>query len=325
MTHHHPPIPSVVTAEWLKDNLQEVKVLDTSWYLPPMGRDAQAEFGAERIAGAAFWDIDGVADPGTDLPHMLPSEGAFAAAADALGIANGDALVVYDGLGMFAAPRAWWTWRVFGHDRVAVLEGGLPAWKAAGGPTDTSPATPEQLVLSRTASRAAAGSSSSSGYKAVLKNDKVRSLAEMLQLVGPAAAAAAAQQPLPALQQQVVDARPAGRFAGVDPEPRPGLRKGHMPGAANVPFVQVYEGGQLAGARLKPVDELQAAFEAAGVDVQAPLVCSCGSGLTACVLALALHQITGQLVPVYDGSWSEWGDPALDTPIVTGAAAGEQQ
>eukprot|EP00775_Hariotina_reticulata_P014589 gene14589-14720_t len=137
----------------------------------------------------------------------------------------------------------------------------------------------------------------------------------MLDITRPAAAALAQQQPVPDLPQQVVDARPAGRFKGVDPEPRVGLKSGHMPGSKSVPFVQVYESEQMAGARLKPVDELESVFRAAGVDVQAPLVCSCGSGLTACVLALALHQVTGQLVPVYDGSWSEWA-AASEAPII---------
>ncbi|WIA15756.1 hypothetical protein OEZ85_002371 [Tetradesmus obliquus] len=271
----HEALPAVVTVDWLKDRLGQVKLLDTSWYLPPMGRDAKNEFAAARIPGAQFWDIDGVADPATDLPHMLPSEAAFAAAADALGIGNEDAVVVYDGMGMFAAPRAWWTWRVFGHSRVAVLEGGLPAWKAAGLELDESAAGSEALTAA-TAAACAASSSGSSKYKAKLMRDKV------------------------------VDARSAGRFAGLEPEPRPGLPSGHMPGSKNLPFTQVYEGGVMQGGRLQPVDQLEALFQIAGVDPQAPLVASCGSGLTACVLALALHQVTGQLVPVYDGSWSEW-------------------
>ncbi|WIA35856.1 hypothetical protein OEZ86_004240 [Tetradesmus obliquus] len=342
----HEALPAVVTVDWLKDRLGQVKLLDTSWYLPPMGRDAKNEFAAARIPGAQFWDIDGVADPATDLPHMLPSEAAFAAAADALGIGNEDAVVVYDGMGMFAAPRAWWTWRVFGHSRVAVLEGGLPAWKAAGLELDESAAGSEALTAA-TAAACAASSSGSSKYKAKLMRDKVLSLHDMQQLVQPAAAAVAAGQAPPALQRQVVDARSAGRlhgiepellhnccsctapkrpfpagairhaaavvdarsagrFAGLEPEPRPGLPSGHMPGSKNLPFTQVYEGGVMQGGRLQPVDQLEALFQTAGVDPQAPLVASCGSGLTACVLALALHQVTGQLVPVYDGSWSEW-------------------
>uniref|UniRef100_A0A383V303 Sulfurtransferase n=1 Tax=Tetradesmus obliquus TaxID=3088 RepID=A0A383V303_TETOB len=301
----HEALPAVVTVDWLKDRLGQVKLLDTSWYLPPMGRDAKNEFAAARIPGAQFWDIDGVADPATDLPHMLPSEAAFAAAADALGIGNEDAVVVYDGMGMFAAPRAWWTWRVFGHSRVAVLEGGLPAWKAAGLELDESAAGSEALTAA-TAAACAASSSGSSKYKAKLMKDKVLSLHDMQQLVQPAAAAVAAGQAPPALQRQVVDARSAGRFAGLEPEPRPGLPSGHMPGSKNLPFTQVYEGGVMQGGRLQPVDQLEALFQTAGVDPQAPLVASCGSGLTACVLALALHQVTGQLVPVYDGSWSEW-------------------
>ncbi|KAF6266227.1 mercaptopyruvate sulfurtransferase-like protein [Scenedesmus sp. NREL 46B-D3] len=316
----HEPLPAVVTVDWLNDRLSEVKLLDTSWYLPPMGRDARQEFAAARIPGAQFWDIDGVCDASTDLPHMLPSEAAFAAAADALGISNEDAVVVYDGMGVFAAPRAWWAWRVFGHSRVAVLEGGLPAWKAAGKALDESAASNDTLAAATAAARAAS-SGSSTKYKATLMKDKVLVLEEMQRLMQPAAAAVAAGQPAPDLHRQVVDARPAGRFAGVDPEPRPGLPSGHMPGAKNVPFMQVYEGGVVQGARMKPVDELEALFRGGGVDVQAPLVCSCGSGLTACVLALAIYQVTGQLAPVYDGSWSEWA-AVPGAPIARDEAAG---
>eukprot|EP00878_Enallax_costatus_P024722 GHUV01026404.1.p1 GENE.GHUV01026404.1~~GHUV01026404.1.p1 ORF type:complete len:347 (+),score=113.06 GHUV01026404.1:518-1558(+) len=296
-------------------SLSSVKVLDTSWYLPPMGRDARAEFRTCRIPCAQFWDIDGVCDPNTDLPHMLPSEEAFAAAADALSIGNDDAVVVYDGMGMFAAPRAWWTWKVFGHDRIAVLEGGLPAWKAVGADLDTSAVNEQQLNTATVAARAAAFSGSTK-YKAILKREKVIPLQDMLKLVEPAAAAVAAGSPEPDVARQVVDARPAGRFRGVEPEPRPGLRLGHMPGAKNVPFMMVYEKSEMAGARLKPVDELEKVFEAAAVDVQQPIICSCGSGLTACVVALAAFEVSGQLAAVYDGSWSEWG--AVDgAPIVS--------
>eukprot|EP00879_Flechtneria_rotunda_P009889 GHRR01010341.1.p1 GENE.GHRR01010341.1~~GHRR01010341.1.p1 ORF type:complete len:320 (+),score=104.57 GHRR01010341.1:296-1255(+) len=306
-------IPAVVTPDWLKDRLHEVKVLDTSWYLPSMGRNALQEYQAARLPGAQFWDIDGVCDTLTDLPHMLPGEEAFAAAADALGISHEDAVVVYDGLGMFAAPRAWWTWRVFGHDRVAVLEGGLPAWRAAGLPVDESAVSPGQATIATKAARTA-GPGTATNYKAALKREKVVHLADMLKLVKPAAAAGG-QQPVPKLARQVVDARPSGRFKGVDPEPRPGLRLGHMPGANNVPFVQVYAGEQVQGAKLKSVDELEQTFNAAGVDVQSPIICSCGSGLTACILALAQYQVTGQLASVYDGAWCEWGSLA-ETPIV---------
>lgn len=237
-------VPAVVSPQWLSARLgaPDVKVLDVSWYLPPMGRDRLAEFNAERIPGAQFWDVDGVCDPATDLPHMLPSEAAFAAAADALGVRNGDTVVVYDGMGLFSAPRAWWTWKVFGHGRVAVLEGGLPAWKAAGLATETAAPADGAATAATAAARAASGGSGSAsgsggGYKAALRRDRVRSLADMRALVASGAAA-----------EQIADARPAGRFRGADPEPRAGLRGGHMPGAKSVPFTEVWRrGGVVVG------------------------------------------------------------------------------
>jgi len=312
-------VPAVVTTEWLAERLEQpkIKVLDVSWYLPPMGRSAVEEFKAARIPGAQFWDVDGVADPKSDLPHMLPSEDAFAAAADALGISNDETVVLYDGMGMFAAPRAWWTWRVFGHDKVAVLEGGLPAWKSHGQKVDESPVEESELTKATAAARAKR--TGETEYRAKLAVEKVRNLAQMKTLVTIAEAAAGqdADDDPPPLMEQVVDARPAGRFKGVDPEPRPGLRLGHMPGANNVPFPLVYEGGEMQGAKLKPKEQLAAVFKEAGVDVSKPLVCSCGSGLTACILALAVYQVNGTLVPIYDGSWCEWGAQE-DTSIVTG-------
>ena len=254
------------------------------------GKDAAGEFRAERLPGARFFDLDAVCDKSTDLPHMLPSEAAFAAAADALGVSNDDAVVVYDRLGLFSAPRAWWTWRVFGHECVAVLDGGLPAWRAAGGAVDTSPVGEEERRAG--AAAAAAPPQGPPRYLASLRRGEVRGWQEVLANVASG-------------EELVVDARPAARWRGDAPEPRPGLALGHIPGSASVPWDSVQRQG-----RMLPAAELAAVFRAAGVspDSARSVVASCGSGTTACILVLALQQLHPQVAAaVYDGSWSEWG------------------
>ena len=261
------------------------RFVDASWFLPAEGRSGRAEFEAERIPGAVFFDIDAVSDAASSLPHMLPSPEAFAAAAGGLGLSPDNLVVVYDTFGVRSAARAWWTLKVMGYPQVRVLDGGLRAWKAAGLPVETGPApapVPSEVT-------------------AVFSPERVRSLADV-------AAALAGQS------AQVVDARSSARFRGEAPEPRPGLRSGHMPGALNLPFDRLLtpEG------TLKPPTGLSAEFAAAGVDPARPVITTCGSGVTASVLALAL-EVLGHPAAVYDGSWAEWGGPE-GGDVVTGDA-----
>ncbi|PNW74402.1 hypothetical protein CHLRE_13g607050v5 [Chlamydomonas reinhardtii] len=295
-------LPPLVSPEWLAERLSDpwVRVLDCCWYMPVHGRNNHADFRANRLPGARFFDIDGVAaDAATarGLPHMLPSEQGFAAAMDALGITNDTTVVLYDHLGVFSAPRVWWTFKVFGHDKVAVLQGGLPAWRAAGLPLDTSPPPSDSHMFAASAA-CAAPPAAGSAYKARLDKSKVRSIDDMLANITTR-------------REQVMDARSGGRFVGTEPEPRPGLRGGHIPGARSLPFPTLLEGGAY-----KPAPALAAAFAAAGLDPSQPVVGSCGSGLTACILALALYQVNGSLAAVYDGSWSEYGGRE-DVPVST--------
>jgi thiosulfate/3-mercaptopyruvate sulfurtransferase len=261
-------------------------VLDGSWHLPAEQRDPRAEYRAAHIPGARFFDIDAVSDATSPLPHMLPRPEAFAGHVRRLGVGNGDCVVAYDAskLGLMSAARVWWTFRAFGHDNVAVLDGGLRKWLAEGRPVTAElppPREPGPFTL-----RPMPG--------------LVRGLAEMRALVTSG-------------NGQIADARGAGRFAGREPEPRPGLRSGHMPGARSVPFTTLLA----ADGTLQSPAELRCAFEAAGIDIAKPVVTSCGSGVTAAVLSLALAVLGRSDTGLYDGSWSEWGQAGLGTPVET--------
>lgn len=277
----------LVSTAWLADHLGDagLRVLDASWFLPAEGRDGRAEHQAQHIPGAVFFDIDAVSDPSTELPHMLPSPEAFADAAGQLGLSREGLIVAYDSWGVRAAARVWWTLRVMGFDNVRVLDGGLKAWLAEDRPTeagDVAPA-PTQVLP-------------------VFRADLVRGIGAVKALLASGEA-------------QLLDARGAARFRGEAPEPRAGLRSGHMPGALNTPFDSLIQ----PGGRMKNDPEIRAIFEASGLDLSRPIVTTCGSGVTASVLTLALARLGRWDVPVYDGSWSEWGGRA-DTEVATGPA-----
>lgn len=274
----------LVTPEWLNTALARdtVKVVDASWYLPAQNRDAKAEFAAGHIPGAVHFDIDAIADQKTGLPHMLLDAPAFANAAGALGLADTDTIIVYDGLGLFSAPRVWWTLRVFGAKDVRLLSGGFPAWMRAGLATEAGWPDPTPAH-----------------FDARLDPTAAVDYATVLGL-------------LPDNAASIVDARPAPRFAGDAPEPRPGLPSGHIPGSRNVPFDRLLDGD----GKLVDAETIRAVFAAAGVDLNQPLVTTCGSGVTAAVLSFALAAIGKNDVTLYDGSWAEWGARS-DAPIET--------
>jgi thiosulfate/3-mercaptopyruvate sulfurtransferase len=278
--------PALVSTEWLADRLRQpdLQVVDGSWYLPNSGRDARAEYAAGHIPGAVFFDLDQTSDRTTSLPHMLPHERDFSEAMSRLGLNDGEALVVYDGSGVnLSAPRVWWTFRVFGHEQVAVLDGGLGKWQREGRPLEAG-------IVRLPPGR----------FFARLDASAVRDLA-------------AIQSNIETGREQVVDLRPRGRFRGTEPEPRPGLRGGHIPGSRNFPFTELVS----SEGTLLPPDALREKLMASAIDLGRPIVATCGSGTSACALLHALHLLGHRKSALYDGAWTEWGGRE-DTPVEQG-------
>jgi thiosulfate/3-mercaptopyruvate sulfurtransferase len=273
----------LVSTAWLQDCLgqPDLVVFDTTKYLPNENKDGRALFLEAHLPGARFFDIDEVADPDTDLPHMAPTAGRFERLMRAMGVSNGSTVVFYDQKGLQSAPRGWWLMGLFGHDAAYVLDGGLPKWTAEGRPVESG-----------------AGAAPAAGtFRASLRAERLRGIGDMMRADAG---------------RVVLDARAAGRFAGTAPEPRPGLPSGHMPGSRNLPFTELLA----ADGTMLPPDALRARFAQAGVDGRLPVVTSCGTGVTACVLALGLRRAGLPEAAVYDGSWTEWAG-RNDTPKET--------
>lgn len=268
---------ALVSTQWLETHLSapDVRVVEASWFMPATGRKGRDEYDARHIPGAVFFDIDEISDTSSHLPHMLPPPEKFASKVRRLGLGNGNKVVVYDCQGFAtAAARVWWMFRVFGHTDVAVLDGGLPKWIAEGRPLEDLPPMPRERH-----------------FMPHVNATLVRDFDQI-------------KDNLTSKREQVVDARSAGRFTATAPEPWPSLHVGHMPGALNVPYTDLIDPDTHT---MKPLADLKARFQEAGIDMTRPVVCSCGSGVTACVVALGLHVAGHRDVAVYDGSWAEWG------------------
>ncbi len=282
---------SLVSTEWLAGNLDNpsVRIVDGTSHLPTARRNADEEFLERRIPGAIRFDIDDVKDPDSALAHMMPPAEIFAAKVGAMGISNETLVVVYDVYGLQSAGRVWWMFRTFGHSKVAILNGGLPKWLDEGRATDSGPVTAPGAV----------------SYSAAMAAGKVRDLDAMRSNIDSKA-------------ELVLDARAAGRYTGEQPEPRAGMRSGHIPGSLSLPFTDLVEGPHR---EMKSADDIRTVLSDAGVDPSRPIAATCGSGVTACAIAFGLHLIGHDDVAIYDGSWSEWG-ARDDTPVATGSEAG---
>jgi thiosulfate/3-mercaptopyruvate sulfurtransferase len=275
---------ALVSTEWLAQHLgaPDLRIVDASWYLPAMNRNGKAEYAERHIPGAVFFDIDEISDTSSDLPHMLPSPEKFASRMRALGIGDGNRIVVYDGSSVhLSAPRVWWMFRVFGHEDVAVLNGGLPKWLAEGRPVEDLPPMPRDRHFT------------------ARRNDLLARDVEQVRAN------------LGSQREQVLDARSAGRFAGTEAEPRAGLRGGHIPGSLNVPSSMMTDPKT---GLFQSADALRDIFVKAGIDLNKPVLTTCGSGISACILTLGLHLLGHRQVSVYDGSWTEWGGRS-DLPV----------
>jgi thiosulfate/3-mercaptopyruvate sulfurtransferase len=266
---------TLVSTTWLAAHLNDpdLRLIDASWYLPSMNRNGRAEYNAAHIAGARFFDIEEISDSRSTLPHMAPPPEKFISKMRAMGVGDGHQVVIYDGIGLFSAPRVWWTFRLMGKTDVAVLDGGLPKWMAEGRPTEDMPTIMRDRHM--TVSR---------------QNHLVKDVTQVAHAAKLGHA-------------EIIDARPSARFRGEAPEPRAGLRLGHIPGAKNLPYSMLLN----EGGTMKDPSALRAAFAEAGVDLTKPAITSCGSGVTAAILSLALERIGHRDHSLYDGSWAEWG------------------